>query len=233
VRPSTAFHTGCLCTKLDACAGTSNLESLQAGGHHGRLPHRDTMGTTTALPTEEAAALAVALKPSPAQAISDALAIGIINTIVTLPVTLAYVSIMFPSARFRPFMSSLAKLVFFGSSVHQLSFSLFSSLPFAIGQVQDVGLIFLSAMSTRVVQSLVAQGKDDDMALVTTTLVSMTLSTTIVGVLLILVGKCDSQSHHTACMWDILMLRCRCYDQQGGPLLRAVEAPHAGNRKRG
>lgn len=87
-------------------------------------------------------------------------------------------------------MSSLSKLVFFGSALHQLTFSLSSSLPFAIGQVQDVGLIFLSAMSTRVVDSLAAKGEHRDSVLLTTTLLAMTISTFIVGALLIFVGKC-------------------------------------------
>ena len=41
----------------------------------------------------------------------------------------------------------LVKLVLFSSLVHQAAFSAQSSLPFAIGQVQDAGLIFLSKIA--------------------------------------------------------------------------------------
>lgn len=122
---------------------------------------------------------------------------GAINTIVTVPVTLAYVAIMFPHAAFRPYINTLSRLVFLGSALHQLTFTLRSSLPFAVGQVQDVGLIFLSAMSTSVVVALDAAaerrgdgGVRDDRVMLATTLLAMTLSTTFVGGLLCLVGKC-------------------------------------------
>lgn len=51
---------------------------------------------------------------------------------------------------YRPYLTLLAKLVFLSSAIHQLVFVLSSTLPFAVGQVQDVGLIFLSAMATSV-----------------------------------------------------------------------------------
>jgi sulfate permease, SulP family len=104
---------------------------------------------------------------------------------------------MFPSKRFAVYLGSLARLAFLSSAVHQVTMSFFSTLPFAIGQVQDVGLIFLSAMSTSVA-SLVFAGPEAsdaevdkaDRVMVTTTLVAMTLATTLTGVLLMLVGWC-------------------------------------------
>ena len=65
-----------------------------------------------------------------------------------------------------------------------------SSLPFAIGQIQDVGLIFLGAMSTGIVNSLESWGEMRDSTLLATTLLAITLSTACVGALLIVVGKC-------------------------------------------
>ena len=124
------------------------------------------------------------------QEMCDSIVVGIINTIVTLPVTLAFVQIIFRSSRFAPYASALAKLAFFGSAIHQMVFCFRSSLPFAIGQIQDVGLIFLSAMSTSIVNYLEAAGEKSDAVLLKTTLLSITMSTTIVGILLIIVGKC-------------------------------------------
>jgi sulfate permease, SulP family len=127
------------------------------------------------------------------QELSDAFVIGMINAIVSIPCTLAYVAIMFPSKRFLPFMPSLSRLVFFGSAIHQVTFSILSSLPFAIGQVQDVGLIFLSAMSSSIaalVPVATPERPGADAAMVTTTLLAMTLSTAFTGGLLVFVGRC-------------------------------------------
>ena len=120
-----------------------------------------------------------------------------INTVAAVPCNLAYVTIMFPSKRFAAFMCPLARLAFLSSAIHQLTMSFFSTLPSAIGQVQDVGLIFLSAMSTSVASLVVGDpvGGDDakekaDSVMVTTTLLAMTLATCMTGVLLMLVGWC-------------------------------------------
>ncbi len=48
----------------------------------------------------------------------------------------------------------LAKAVVLSAAVHQCVFSWRSTLPFAIGQVQDAGLIFLSKMATDVARSI-------------------------------------------------------------------------------
>ena len=53
----------------------------------------------------------------------------------------------------RPYLPMLVKLVLFSSIVHQMAFTGLSSLKFSVGQVQDAGLIFLSAMSTKVVRT--------------------------------------------------------------------------------
>ena len=51
---------------------------------------------------------------------------------------------------YAPHLAMLVKLLFLSSAIHQLAFVLCSTLPFAVGQVQDVGLIFLSAMASSV-----------------------------------------------------------------------------------
>lgn len=63
-----------------------------------------------------------------------------------------------------------------------------AAINWAALQVQDVGLIFLSAMATAIVHEGTAKGieKADILG---TTLLTLTLSTFIVGLLIILVGK--------------------------------------------
>lgn len=88
---------------------------------------------------------------------------------------------------FQPVLGQMVKLVFLSSGVHQIIFSIKSTLPFAVGQVQDVGLIFLSAMATSVVEASSKAGKDSDVTL-GTVLVTLLLTTLLVGVLIILTG---------------------------------------------
>lgn len=60
--------------------------------------------------------------------------------------------------------------------------------PFSYSQVQDVGLIFLSAMATAIADS--GLDKHESKAdILGTTLVTLTLSTLVVGFLIILVGQ--------------------------------------------
>lgn len=92
----------------------------------------------------------------------NAVIIGIINVVILLPVVVAYAQIIFSDAFFKPYLEVLIKLVFFSSLVHQLCFTLMSSLPFAIGQVQDAGLIFLSSMATKIVTQLQESDAPDE-----------------------------------------------------------------------
>lgn len=89
---------------------------------------------------------------------------------------------------FQPVLGQMVKLVFLSSGVHQIVFSIKSTLPFAVGQVQDVGLIFLSAMASSVVDACHKAGKNSDVTL-GTVLVTLLLTTLLVGILIIVTGK--------------------------------------------
>ena len=84
-------------------------------------------------------------------------------------------------------MNALSKLVIFSSMIHQLSFLLFSSLPFAIGTVQDAGLIFLSSMSKSVANAILQQGGTEE-EILSTTLVLLSGGTALLGLVLIGIG---------------------------------------------
>ncbi|GFH27092.1 STAS domain-containing protein, partial [Haematococcus lacustris] len=79
-----------------------------------------------------------------------ALVIGFINVTVGLPSLIALAAIVFKAPVYAAYLGALCKFLFLAAGVHQLVFVLLSSQPFAIGQVQDVGLIFLSAMASSV-----------------------------------------------------------------------------------
>uniref|UniRef100_A0AAV1UN57 Sulfate transporter n=1 Tax=Peronospora matthiolae TaxID=2874970 RepID=A0AAV1UN57_9STRA len=118
---------------------------------------------------------------------TNALMYGIINSILTIPCMYGYAAIIFSHPAFTTFMPALSKLVMLSSVVHQVMFTLLSSLPFAIGQVQDAGLIFLSAIATSICNSLGPEVSLE--AKVTTTVVTIGLATASLGAVLVLLGK--------------------------------------------
>ena len=99
-----------------------------------------------------------------------------------------YSHIIFSHALYTPYRPSLSKLVLLSSAVHQAVFSCRSSLPFAIGQVQDAGLIFLSAIATAIANQGLADDWDAD-ATVATALVTIALATASLGLALVVIGK--------------------------------------------
>ncbi|RHY22511.1 hypothetical protein DYB25_006857 [Aphanomyces astaci] len=113
---------------------------------------------------------------------------GLINAILVIPVFMSFTAIIFSDPFFQPYMPALVKLVGFSCAVHQTIFTLKSSLPFAIGQVQDAGLIFLSAMSSSIVTILTADKDLPPNAVIATTLVTLSSATMLMGLALILTG---------------------------------------------
>lgn len=85
-------------------------------------------------------------------------------------------------------MNALSKLVIWSSMIHQLGFLLFSSLDFAIGTVQDAGLIFLSAMANTIANTML-DDDESEKAIVSTTLVLLSLGTFALGIVLVVIGK--------------------------------------------
>ncbi|KAL4431193.1 hypothetical protein ABPG75_006449 [Micractinium tetrahymenae] len=112
---------------------------------------------------------------------------GAVNAVIGLPLQLSFAAIIFRDPFFRPQLGSLVKLVFLSSAIHQLAFVALSTLPFAVGQVQDVGLIFLSAIASAVVQACTDAGWSPENTLATV-LAAVTAATSIVGVLIIGTG---------------------------------------------
>ncbi|KAG1670994.1 hypothetical protein FOA52_014384 [Chlamydomonas sp. UWO 241] len=89
---------------------------------------------------------------------------------------------------FTPYVGSLCRFFFFSSAIHQTVFCLLSTLPFAVGQVQDVGLIFLSSMGSSIAAISRVEGLTPEVAL-GTTLITFSVATLTVGLLTMLVGR--------------------------------------------
>lgn len=109
---------------------------------------------------------------------------GSINGVMCIPIMISFTSIIFRDEAYRAALPSLIKIVLFSCLVHQISFSTFSGLTFAVGQVQDAGLIFLSAMATSIVSGCHSQE-----GIIPTTLVVLSIYTALLGAMLILLGK--------------------------------------------
>lgn len=116
--------------------------------------------------------------------ISTGLLYGTINGIMCIPVTISFCTIIYRDKGFETYLPQLVKLVLFSSMIHQWAFTYFSSLPFAIGQVQDAGLIFLSAMASDIVQGCAREEQ-----IVPTTIVVLPICTFLLGGMLVVVAK--------------------------------------------
>ena len=132
-------------------------------------------------------------------------------------ITAGLTSVLLQDHFFQPVLGQMVKLVFLSSGVHQIVFSIRSTLPFAVGQVQDVGLIFLSAMATSVVDACHQAGKNSDVTL-GTVLVTLLLTTLLVGVLIILTG-----THATTTLCKTLCALLRRWHHTSNYCLCALE----------
>ena len=65
---------------------------------------------------------------------------------------------------------------------------MFSSLPFAIGTVQDAGLIFLSSMANTIANRMIDDG-NTEIEILSTTLVLLCSGTACLGLVLVVMGK--------------------------------------------
>jgi len=124
---------------------------------------------------------------------SISLAYGLINSTIVLPVLISFGSIIYHDDFFRPYMPLLVKLTVVSGTVHQICFSTFSSLPFAVGQVQDAGLIFLSKMASDIVRRCREDVGEDgsphsDEEILATATIGLALCTALLGLGLVVIG---------------------------------------------
>ncbi|KAL3148948.1 hypothetical protein ABBQ32_001807 [Trebouxia sp. C0010 RCD-2024] len=172
---------------LNAALAGSPTEGSQLGGASSMPCDKETSDDIVIGPMPHAHTPPTGDKQTRAAQVQAAFLCGVINGIITIPVMTSFAAIIFQDHFFQPVLGQMVKLVFLSSGVHQLVFSIKSTLPFAVGQVQDVGLIFLSAMATSVVDACHKAGKDSDVTL-GTVLVTLLLTTFLVGVLIIVTG---------------------------------------------
>lgn len=114
---------------------------------------------------------------------------GMINATIVIPVVMSFGNIIYQDARFQPYTPVLIKLTMVSGVVHQLCFSSLSSLKFAVGSVQDAGLIFLSSMASDIVAYCQANGHNEDEVILATVTVGLAVAAFVLGIGLIMLGK--------------------------------------------
>ena len=113
---------------------------------------------------------------------------GAINCTIVIPVVMSFGNIIYRDDAFAPYMPVLIKLTLVSGFVHQMCFSSLSTLKFAVGSVQDAGLIFLSSMAADMVAFCRANGHDDEIMLATVT-VGLGLAAALLGIGLVIIGR--------------------------------------------
>jgi sulfate permease, SulP family len=127
---------------------------------------------------------------------------AMVNVIISVPGLIGYAAVIFSHPVFAPHMNALAKLVILSSLVHQLSFTLFSSLPFAIGTVQDAGLIFLSSMSNQIATVILDDRGGTEREVLATALVMLSLGTAALGLVLMAMGHFKLAEYVSLLRWQ-------------------------------
>ena len=117
---------------------------------------------------------------------------GIIHATIVIPVILTFTTIIYSHTLYHPYYPILTSCTLFSSLMHQIVFSTLSTLPFAIGQVQDAGLIFLSNMATQLALHYSSSNDDPNIIdiehLIPTTMMALSLSTIVLGMALMIIG---------------------------------------------
>ncbi|CAM9457545.1 unnamed protein product, partial [Ectocarpus sp. 13 AM-2016] len=167
--------------RIDPGSGTASGVAGFDDGEGGRMP--GTAGTTAAVPAAEKKR-----PPLLPESVVRGLAYGMVNGILLPPVMVSFAAMIFRDPAFTPHLPRLVKLVLFSGAVHMACFGTLSSLKFAVGSVQDAGLIFLSAISSAVVAFSREQGVDEAGMLSTSCFVLCTC-TGVLGVALVVLGR--------------------------------------------
>ncbi|CBN77829.1 conserved unknown protein [Ectocarpus siliculosus] len=142
--------------RIDPRSGTASTVGAAGfdDGEGGRL--LGTAGTTATV-----AAADEKWRPLLPESVLRGLAYGMVNGILEPPIMASFAAMIFRDPAFTPHLPRLVKLVMFSAAVHMACFGTLSKLKFAVGAVQDAGLIFLSAISSSVVAFSREQGVDE------------------------------------------------------------------------
>lgn len=176
-------------------AGGSDVEKPLLGAKHSRSSTKKSRQLEDVVNADEA---------DPArctEVFSRGVVSGLINSILLCPTIVSFASVVFRETRYAEFIPMLVRLMFFSGFIHQFVITCGSSMRFAVGQVQDVGLVVLSAIASEVAREA-GEGELTDhekRSMTATTLAFLAIATAGVGAMLYVTGRCGLASLAQCC----------------------------------
>ena len=107
----------------------------------------------------------------------------------------AFANILYGAPLYKKYIPQLSRLMIGSNAVQQLVVTPLSSLRFTVGQVQDIGLIFLNAMTKDIADRLDGEAEEK---IVGTAILASCFTTILLGLTLYLVGRCGRATGHSA-----------------------------------
>jgi hypothetical protein len=104
-----------------------------------------------------------------------------------LPVSVAFANLLYGAAVYKPAIPALSRLIIGSNAIQQLVATPLSRLHFLVCQVQDIGLIFLNAMTKDIAARLADETVEK---IVGTAILTSCIATIAVGITQIQVGRC-------------------------------------------
>jgi SulP family sulfate permease len=113
----------------------------------------------------------------------NSILIGIITCCVVIPVKISFCSVIFADPEFQEYLPYIIKFVSWTSIAHQLTVTAYSRLPYAVGQMQDAGVVYLASMATSLASLCTST------TLISTTFITLSAATVLSGLVIIWATK--------------------------------------------
>ena len=105
----------------------------------------------------------------------------------SLPLAVAFTNILYEDPIYKPDINSLFRLMLGSNAVQQLVVTLLSSVTVIVGQVQDIGLIFLNVMTRDIANEMKDQPREQ---IVGTAVLATCCTMVLLGATLLCVSRC-------------------------------------------
>lgn len=108
---------------------------------------------------------------------------AIITCFIVIPVKISFCYIIFSDDEYQQYIPSLLKLVALTSVVHQIVTTIYNDMPYAVGQMQDAGIIYLAAIATSI------SDNTNKKSVLSTTLIMLSFGTICCGLAILIINK--------------------------------------------
>ena len=115
----------------------------------------------------------------------------------SLPLAVAFTNILYEDPVYKPDINSLFRLMLGSNAVQQLAVTLLSSVAVIVGQVQDIGLIFLNVMTRDIANEMAGQPREK---VVGTAVLATCCTMVLLGATMLCVSRCDLMCQVCVCL---------------------------------